>query len=56
MGFGLPAIERLWLRQFSHAKPEEHAVDFMVRRGARSRASIFVVVCDPDEERKCDGL
>jgi hypothetical protein len=41
MGFGLPAIDRLPRRQFSHAKPEEHAVDFMVRRTTRSRANIF---------------
>jgi N-acyl-D-amino-acid deacylase len=36
----LPAINGLPRRQFSHATPEEHAVDFMVRRRTRSRANI----------------
>ncbi len=34
------SIVSCW-RQFSHAKPEEHAFDFMVRRSAQSRATIF---------------
>jgi hypothetical protein len=43
---------------FSHAKPEEHAIDFAVRRSTRLRANLWarLVICDPNEERKSDGV